>query len=167
MAGAHPNERPLSSDAAAGLQTGMAIGIGVLFVGIGVIAWFPGLDLQLLGNPLPSVAKAFPAVGVLSVGVFLWFTRQRCDVYLTPHGLRIVRGTTEILVPMDQNQTVEREHNVRGPDRTNSISVTFRDRTPLGQSIRFVAPMVGAQHVVENCADARGSSHPSNVRRAL
>lgn len=146
-----PNERQLSSDAAAGIQNGIAISVAILFIALGVMAWFPNLSERLLDRSLPDTLKWFPAIAVPTLVLYFVLASRKCEVYLTPHGLRIVRGKTEILVPMNRIKTVERDvaMNDGYRSRTNTIIVTFREPTPLGASIQFLASPLHSQSLVE------------------
>ena len=124
-----PDERQISRSALTGLHGVIATMLAIPLIAVGLVAWIPGLDERLLGHPLPPIATMAPVLAAGILGLATTFSRQRCRVYLTPIGLRIVSGKTEILVPMSQIQTVEHD--------TNTVLVTFREPTPLGSSIRF------------------------------
>jgi hypothetical protein len=154
---AAPNERLLSGgDTAMGIQyMALTAGVTATFV-LGVLAWIPGALDQFLPTQ-PSWLKALPLLAIIG-GVAGWkYVTNLCTVYLTPHGLRITRGPTEILVPMNQIKEVRRPPRVTvqygaAPSQTSStdmITLTFRERTPLGTSIKFLAPLIGAQAVVD------------------
>jgi hypothetical protein len=147
-----PNERQLHSNSATGIQNGVAISVAIFCAALGVIAWFPGLDQRLLDRTLPDTLKWFPALAVVTLILYFVLASRQCEVYLTPHGLRIVRGKTEIAVPMSQIKTVERRV-VTSADgnrsRDNTIIITFRDPTPLGASIQFLAPLLHTQSLVD------------------
>jgi hypothetical protein len=109
---------------------------------------------------LPDAAKWFPAIAVATLALFVALARRQCSVYLATHGLRIVRGKKEILVPMNQIHKVEREIRTDvssgARSRTNTIIVTFREPTPLGRSIRFLAPFLHAQGLVDELCHRAG-----------
>ncbi|HTA72771.1 MAG TPA: hypothetical protein VK733_00800 [Gemmatimonadaceae bacterium] len=130
-----PDERQISRSALTGLHGVIATMLAIPLFAVGLVAWIPGLDERLLGHPLPPIATMAPVLAAGILGLATMFSRQRCRVYLTPIGLRIVSGRTEILVPMSQIQTVEHD--------TNTIVVTFREPTPLGSSIRFPFLSIG------------------------
>jgi hypothetical protein len=155
---AGPNERQLSSDAALGIQNGIAISVGFMAAAIGALAWLPELAQRLIGGPLPDVLKWFPAFAVGTLVLYTWQASQRCTVYLTPHGLRIVRGKHQIVVPMNQVAKVERQVVTTSGrrSRSNAINVTFREATPLGASIQFLAPVLHAQSVVDELRKRAG-----------
>lgn len=124
-----PDERQISRSTLTGLRGVITIMLAIPLSVVGLVAWIPGLDERLLGHPLPPIATVAPvlAAGILGLGTM--FSRQRLLLYLTPLGLRIVTGQTEILVPMSQIQRVESDND--------TILVTFGEPTPLGSSIRF------------------------------
>jgi len=134
-----PTDRRLSSDVAVGVQTGIAIALTIATAAVGVIAWLPGLQERLTGSDWPSPVKAMP-VFAIAVAALVWYQNGRmCDVYLTPHGLRIRRGSTEILVPLNQVKRVWQDPSMgrnRG-DQLDRIMIEFRAPTALGASIQF------------------------------
>jgi hypothetical protein len=142
---ADPNDRLVSVDASTlRLQYVGLIVTVIVFVAIGILAWIPG-TLDRLIDPQPWWFKTFPLLGVI-VGLLAWVNLgTMCTVYLTPYGLRLTRGGTEILVPMTQVKQVD-WMPPDSDDTANSartITIWFRERTPFGTSIQFLAPTLG------------------------
>jgi hypothetical protein len=111
-----PNERLVSGgDTTVGIYyLTLAASVAVTLT-VGVLAWIPGaLDRYLTTQP--GWLKALPLLAIV-VGSAGWiYMKNLCTVYLTPNGLRITRGKTEILVPMDQIKEVTRSPRGRADD---------------------------------------------------
>ena len=141
---ADANDRLVSVDASTlSFQYVGLIATVIVCVVLGIWAWIPG-TLDLLIYPQPWWFKTFPFLGVI-VGVLgRKYLRTMCTAYLTPDGLRLIRGGTEILVPMTLVKKVDWVPDDDTTETsTRTIWITFRERTPFGTSIRFLAPTQG------------------------
>jgi hypothetical protein len=138
------NDRLVSVDAStlSFQSVGLTVTV-IVFLVIGILAWIPGA-LDRFIDPQPWWFKTFPLLGVI-FGVFgRLYLRAMCTVYLTPDGLRLIRGGTEILVPMTLVKKVDWVPDYDKTDTSaRSITIRFRERTPFGTSIQFLAPTSG------------------------
>jgi hypothetical protein len=142
---ADPNDRLVSVDASTMKFQYVVLTVTVIvIVAIGILAWIPG-TLDRFIDPESWWFKTFPVLGVIVGLLGRVSLRTMCTVYLTPHGLRLKRGRTEILVPMTQVKQVDWEppDSDAAANSTRAITIWFRAGTPFGTSIVFLAPNQG------------------------
>jgi hypothetical protein len=151
---ADPNDRLISVDASTLKFQYIVLTVTVIvIVVIGILAWIPG-TLDRFIDPESWWFKTFPVLGVIVGLLGRVSLGTMCTVYLTPNGLRLTRGGTEILVPMTLVKQVDwaPTDSDNAADSTRAITIWFRERTPFGTSIVFVAPTqgdVGARDLVD------------------
>ncbi|HTA73326.1 MAG TPA: hypothetical protein VK733_03585 [Gemmatimonadaceae bacterium] len=142
---ADPNDRLISVDASTLKFQYIVLTVTVsVIVVIGILAWIPG-TLDRFIDPESWWFKTFPMLGVIVGLLGRVSLGTMCTVHLTPYGLRFTRGGTEILVPMTLVKQVDwvRPDSDDTADGTRTITIWFRERTPFGTSIQFLAPTQG------------------------